>query len=143
MGFSVSLDTSKKATVLPDTGKATVYFIQDDGPYGRGQHYTVRVGVDGRWVGAYKQNSYFALSVEPGEHHICADVQTKAGKRPLPMFAHLNAVAGEAYYFRTQLPSGIPSLYPEPPYLYLDPLDSDEGKYLITAYPYSNSALKK
>jgi len=42
-------------------GKALVYFIQDMNVPG-GQHFTVRMGVDGAWVGAYKQE----LSVQRG-----------------------------------------------------------------------------
>ncbi len=31
----------------------------------------VQIGVDGKWVGAVRNNDYFAISVPAGEHHLC------------------------------------------------------------------------
>jgi hypothetical protein len=46
------------------------------------------MGLDGEWVGATQRNSYFSLSVDPGEHHVCA---TEGGQ--LFAFAHFTAEA--------------------------------------------------
>jgi hypothetical protein len=51
---------SQHALAEPEPGKALVHFIQDDGPEGNHQHATLRIGLDGAWVGAYKHNSYFS-----------------------------------------------------------------------------------
>ena len=143
MNFNVTLDDTQHTLVQPDQGKARVYFILDDGPLGSHQHYTLKIGLDGAWVGAYKQNSFLVASVEPGEHHVCANVQSIASIGHLLALAHFTAEAGKIYYFRTRFIPGINTLYPVAPYLDLDPLDSDEAKYLIASYPFSLSQLKK
>jgi hypothetical protein len=120
-----------------EPGKARAYFIQDDGPGGVHQHYTVRIGLDGGWVGAYKHNSYFTISVSPGEHHICANVQSKSPAGRNFAFAHFTAEPGKTYYFRTQFLAGLTTQYPIYPYLALDQPDSDEAMYLITSFPLS------
>jgi hypothetical protein len=54
ISFDVKMEKSQSAPVMPDPRKALVYFIQDDGPQGNHQHATLRIGVDGTWVGAYQ-----------------------------------------------------------------------------------------
>ena len=36
----------------------------------------MKLAVDGAWVGANHGNSYFSVSVEPGEHHVCVTLQS-------------------------------------------------------------------
>ena len=74
--FKAQQGAAPLAPALPETGKALVYFIHDDGQYGDYQHFTLKIGLDGAWVGAYKNNSVFTVSVLPGEHHLCANVQS-------------------------------------------------------------------
>ncbi len=62
--FDVKLDTARLPPAQPEPGKAIVYFIQDDGPWGEHQHYVLRLALDGSWVGAYKWNSYFSSSFQ-------------------------------------------------------------------------------
>jgi len=73
--FDVKTQKSRPDATQVDPAKALVYFIQDSGPWGNHQRATLRIGLDGKWVGAYKHNSYFSVSVEPGEHHVCVNVQ--------------------------------------------------------------------
>ncbi|HSZ61772.1 MAG TPA: hypothetical protein VK828_08235 [Terriglobales bacterium] len=141
VSFDVKTEQSQPAPAQPDPGKALVYFIQDDGPLGNHQHSTLRVGLDGAWVGAYKHNSYFSVSVGPGEHHVCVNPQP--GESGLKALAHFAAEPGKVYYFRTQLLAGITTLYPTPPHLDLDQPDSDQAKYLIASFPVSVSQPKK
>ena len=63
--FTVKMDPSHEPAE-PEPGKARVAFIQDDSMWGEHQHYVMKIGLDGAWVGAYKQNSYFTVSVDPG-----------------------------------------------------------------------------
>jgi hypothetical protein len=123
------------ATAEPEPGKAQVAFIQDDGPWGHHQHYVMKIGLDGAWVGAYKQNSYFTVSVGSGEHHICANVQSKASIGRLLALAHFIAEPGKIYYFRTRFFGGMPGVETAPPYVDLETVDSDEAKYLMTSFP--------
>jgi hypothetical protein len=96
----------------------------------------LKIGLDGAWVGAYRENAVFAVSVEPGEHHICANVQSNLELGHSLTFAHFTAEAGKVYYFRTHL--GAYSGYME-----IDQPDSDQAKYLISIYPSSESKPKK
>src|SRR5580700_5112261 len=143
VSFNVKLDESQHALAKPEPGKALVHFIQDDGPEGNHQHATLRIGLDGAWVGAYKHNSYFSVSVEPGEHHVCVSVQPQSYEQELVALAHFTAEGGKVYYFRTQFLAGTTTLYPTPPHLDLDQPDSDQAKYLIASYPVSVSQAKK
>jgi hypothetical protein len=144
INFSVKLDKTKSTPGQPKPGKALVYFIQDDGPLGAEEHFTVKIGIDGAWVGAYKNNSYFSVSVKPGEHHACANIQSNSSVDGLVALGHFTAELGKVYYFRTRmLDEEHRVLNPDPPILDLNSLDSDEAKYLITYYPVSVSRARK
>ena len=140
--FDVKLDNTQRPPAQPESGKALVYFIQDDGPWGVHQHYVLKIALDGAWVGAYKWNSYFTVSVKPGEHHVCAEVQSNYAVGNLIALAHFTAEPGKVYYFRTRFLNGMNG-GDIPSYVELDPLDSDEAKYLIASYPLSISLAKR
>lgn len=120
--------------------QARVFFIQDYGQTAEDQHYTLKVGVDGAWVGAYRNNSWLAISVLPGEHHICANVQSYFSASANFAFAHFTAEAGKTYYFRTRFLGGVGRPIAN---LTLDQPDSDEAKFLIFEYPAAVSAPKR
>jgi hypothetical protein len=139
---SKNLDDTHHTLAQPEPGTARIYFIEDDGPLGNHQHYTIKIGLDGAWVGAYKQNSYFYVSVEPGEHHVCANVQSSGQAGANVALAHFTAEPGKVYYFRTQfIPDESASVIYA--YLELDQPDSDQAKYLIASYPLSVSNPRK
>jgi hypothetical protein len=131
----VEEDASSPIALTPDSAKATIVFIQDDGISGARQHYTIKIGLNGNWVGAYKQNAYFVVSVDPGEQHVCANVQSKSDFGSIFALAHFKAEAGHVYYFRTRFLAGLNSQYPPPPVLAMDTPDSDEAKFLVASYP--------
>jgi hypothetical protein len=138
VSFKVKLDDSGKTTAQIGPGKALVYFIHDAGSSQPLFSYpTTKVGVDGAWAGANHGDSYFPVFVEPGEHHMCADLQSSI-YNPRAEFTHFTAEAGKVYYFRTRL---VTSRSVE--LLELEPIDSDQGKYLIAMYPLSISQPKK
>jgi hypothetical protein len=134
--FNVKLDESQHTLAQPEPGKALVYFIQDIGAVNCfGGCLTTKIGLDGAWVGAHQHDSYFSVSVDPGEHHLCATPQSHVGwiGRKVSL-AHFTAEAGNVYYFRTR---GFMS---ENQLLFdLYPVDSDQAKYLISSYPLSVS----
>jgi len=127
--FQIELDKSQHTLAQPEPGKARVYFIQDLGRISCiGACLKTKIGVDGKWVGAIRHNSYFSISVEPGEHHVCADPEHVIA------LAHFTAEAGKVYYFRTRyFGSNTQSLFE------FDPIDSDQGQHLIASYPLSIS----
>jgi hypothetical protein len=136
VGFNVKLDESQHALPEPEPGKARVYFIQEKATDSFAA--TTTIGLDGAWVGANKNSSYFAVSVEPGEHHVCADVHTPRGIPGVPVgFLHFTAEAGRVYYFDARVVYGSQS------YLFLGAVDSDQAKYLIASYPLSVSTPNK
>ena len=141
--FDVKLDKSQHTLAQPETGKALVYFFQDDnGPtFGEEPAYTTRIGLDGAWVGADKNKSYFSVAVGPGEHHLCANFLRRRDIVPLRSpteLAHFRAEAGKIYYFRTRRIADQSFVQ-----LLLEPVDSDEGEYLISSYPLSVSQPRK
>jgi hypothetical protein len=81
--------------------------------------------MEGAWLGANHGNPYFSTSVDPGEHHICVDMRSSLISSRKQR-AHFTAGAGSIYYFRTRfaLAGGVEMLV-------LEPIDSDQGKYLV------------
>ena len=135
--FDVQLDNSRHTLASTEAERAQVYFIQNLGPH----NYigVINVGMDGAWVGANKNNSYFSVSVAPGEHHICENVKSRfSAYGRLVELATFTAKAGKTYYFRARLSFGE-----NQPALELKPIDSDQGEHLIASYPLSVSHPKK
>ena len=138
--FEVKLDESQHMLAEPEAGKALVYFVQDVGPENcLGACFTTRISLDGTWVGAVQHNSYFSVSVEPGEHHVCASPQSRlapgwSGKYAsvLLAFAHFTAEAGKVYYLRSRI-------FGNQAHFDLEAIDADQAKYLIGSYPLSVS----
>jgi hypothetical protein len=102
--------------------------------FGIGVHVNARIGVDGSWVAAIKDNSYSSVFLDPGERHICVNIDS--GLLTIPVeFAHFIAEAGKVYYFRWRfLDIGD---------LLLAPVDSDEAKYQMAQLPLSISQPRK
>jgi hypothetical protein len=137
VSFKVKLDESQPAPAQPEPGKARVYFFHDAGTSATLGYPTVKLALDGAWVGANHGNSYFSVSVEPGEHHVCVTLQSSLVAQRVEL-AHFTAEADKVYYFRTRL---ITSRAVE--LLVLEPIDSDQGKYLIASSTLSVSTPKK
>jgi Protein of unknown function (DUF2846) len=137
VSFKVKLDESPHTLAQPDPGKARVYFFHDAGTNSTVGYPTVKLAIDGTWVGANHGNSYFPVSVEPGEHRVCVTLQSSFVAQRVEL-AHFTAEAGKVYYYRPQL---VMSRSVE--LLELDPIDSDQGKYLIAFFPLSVSSPKK
>jgi len=93
ISFSVQLDDSQHTPAEPEPGKARVYFVHDAGTGFLAWYPTVKVAVDGTWVGANHGNSYFSVSVDPGEHHVCVNLQSSVVAQRVEL-AHFTATAG-------------------------------------------------
>jgi hypothetical protein len=137
--FDAQRDESQHALAQPEAGKARIYFIQDVGVvHCLGACLTTKIGLDGAWVGADERNSYFSVSVDPGEHHVCANRQSHfAYINQMVALAHFTAEAGKVYYFRTRSFGDKNQVLID-----LDPVDSDQANYLIASYPLSVSHAK-
>ena len=129
----------------PEAGKSLVYVVEVfDKVVGQISRPTLRVGLDGKWVGADKGNSYLSVSVDPGEHHLCTRWQSHWRRYSNEAaFAGFTADSGKIYYFRARIAelggSGGASNFS----LDLEPLNPDEGKYLVASSAFSVSHPKK
>ena len=127
--FTVDRDDTQPAPTDPEPGKALVFVVDDyKGALETAGIPTIRIGLDGTWVGANRGKSYIYFSLEPGEHRLCAAGQrsdkTLAHQRTQ---AHFTAESGKLYYFSiaTLDRSGSEAT------LELHPLEPQEAKYLI------------
>ncbi len=126
--FDVKQDPTQRPPAHDDTDKATLFIIGDDVGIA---HPTIRIGVDGAWVGATQTHSYFSIPVEPGEHHLCATGSQAHPKYPGTALGHFMAEAGKKYYFRTRV-----TALEFQDYLDFEAIDSDQGKMLVALYPF-------
>jgi hypothetical protein len=130
--FDVKTDDSKHPVGQPEDGKALVYFLVDfvTAP-------TMRVGVDGKWVGANDGKSYFFFTAEPGEHNVCAEWQSSTFKKSSERIGealHVTFEPGKTYYLRLNF------IFQR---LQLALCDEAEGHFLIGSSLYSTSQPKK
>jgi hypothetical protein len=139
--FDVATQKGQPALTAPDPGKAQLVLIENEnrmiGPF---MYATVRFGMDGAWVGANNNNSYFAVTVDPGVHHLCVSWQSA-----IPMLkksidvASFAAEPGKIYYFAANvkvIPAGDNNATYD---FFLSQLNEDEGKYRVKAWKLSAS----
>jgi hypothetical protein len=130
--FDVQTTDLKHPVGQPEPGKALVYFVVDfvTAP-------TMRVGVDGNWVGANNGKSYFFFQVSPGEHNLCTEWQSGTFKKSSERIGEamqLMAEAEKTYYVR--LPFGYQRMY-------LELSDEAEGHFMIGSSMFATSQPKK
>ena len=143
--FDAEFSPSRQAA-QPEPGKALVYVIEDYRRYpGELLNPTIRVGLDGAWVGATRASSYLYFSVDPGEHHLCTNWQSSLKRlSSLAAFARLTAEPAKTYYFRahiTYFPRGGGGYAGAD--LDLQRVDPDEGQYLVSSFGPSEAHPKK
>src|SRR5215469_3478595 len=117
---------SRHPAPSPEDDKALIYFVADG-------NLTSIFGVDGKWVGAVSGGRYFFVPIEPGEHHVCAMLQSFSKGFEVSVHS-LKADPGATYYFRTRM-VGINAGF----VLQLDQLDPDEGRWFIAWSAFSSS----
>lgn len=138
VNFNVKFDYQGQHLAGYDPSKALVYFVQTQN-VGVINEFTIRVAVDGAWVGANQGNSYFFTTVEPGEHHLCARWQSRFARAQIITLNDLDAEAGKTYYFRVRITGGDREAFS----LDLVKTNADEARLLIERSPYSISQSKK
>ena len=67
--FEVTTDKKQHPEAKAEACKAVVYVFEDErrDPNQRLGVVTIRIGLDGKWVGANHGKSYFFFSLDPGE----------------------------------------------------------------------------
>lgn len=139
--FDVKTDKKQHTVKEPGPGKALVYVFEEykTNPGFMIGHATTRVGLDGNWVGANRENSYMFFAVAPGDHRLCSDVQSRFASRKLSAAADLVAEAGQTYYYRVV----VKDMRQKQPQVYLKQIDNAEGVLLISNSALSTSHAKK
>ena len=128
-----------------DSAKAAIYVVEvyslhDKGRFNRP---TVRVGLNGAWAGATQGLSFVRLDVAPGEHHLCSQWQSAlSAYTDQVSLLNLNVEAGKAYYLRIQIMNDGRGENSGPGLLDLQPVSSDEGRYLVSIAAQSTSRVK-
>jgi uncharacterized protein DUF2846 len=135
--FDVKTDNKQHPVAPADAGKAIVYVFEDmeHGP-------TMRVGLDGSWIGANKGKSYFYFSVEPGDHQVCTNWQSGTFKKTAMRIGSamtLKAEAGKVYYLRIQ----VYERSEQDHNVKLEPVETAEAQFLISASAFSTYHPKK
>jgi hypothetical protein len=132
--------SGRQPAAQPEPGKALVYVVEQfDRPTNELGRPTIRVGLDGSWMGANRGTSYLSFSVEPGAHHLCADWQSLPRWLHVPAsLANLTAEPAQTYYLRARVMENAGYFT-----LDLEPVNSDQGRMLIETSPLSGYRQKK
>lgn len=141
--FDVKVDKKQHPTGQAEPGKTLIYVFDDEK---RDPHsaylsdVTVKIGVDGAWMGATRYQSYFFFPVSAGDHRLCAGWQSKLQRNEkIRAAASFSADAGKTRYFRV-----VSDLRDNrQPTIRIEPLDEAEGVLLITNSALSISKTKK
>jgi Protein of unknown function (DUF2846) len=100
--FEVKTDRNLHPAGQPEANKALVYVFADEDRVNVGFHVgglTMRVGLDGAWIGASDWKSYFFFPVDPGDHRLCTSQQSALKSRTdIAAAASFTAEAGKIYY---------------------------------------------
>ena len=142
--FDLKTSDASHSIAQPESGKALFYVIGYDGNQNilcKGCAIVARVGLDGAWIGAVNGNSFLSSSVAPGEHHLCTQWQSRLSSRSKYLALNsFTAEVGKTYYFRMRL---IVQGQQGPPFLDLEQINSDQGKYMVLTSRTSESHPKK
>lgn len=141
--FDVKTDKKSHLLVQPESGKSLVYIFEEEKTnpvaYKVGA-VTLKVGLDGSWVGATHGDSYIFFSVEPGDHRLCASWQSAFERMSkLASAVSLTAEPGQIYYFHAY----VDEHKEHQPAVYLEPLDPAQAQLLLASSGLSTSHPKK
>lgn len=133
--FSVTTQKPSAPPPPPVEGKAQLVFVEMStksggwSPFAKTE-FTTRFGVDGSWVGAISNKSYFTLDVAPGLHHLCSSVQQK---KDMIAASSLTTEAGKVYYFELTITNHLDGQGFNHYAFAFSPLEEDEGKFRMKA----------
>ncbi|MHB1743621.1 MAG: hypothetical protein ACYCRE_02490 [Acidobacteriaceae bacterium] len=135
--FHVKTGPAQHPLAPAEAGKAQIYVIEDWDSLdtGRVNRPAIRVGLDGKWVGATQGDSYIFFFADPGEHHLCVNWQTDFGSSREVAVYGFEAKPDQTYYFRASLPRGEGIVFS----LTFGPINIDEAQLLLAQYPHATS----
>jgi hypothetical protein len=139
----VKTDKSRHPQGQAPPGKALVYVFEverTDAQALKTGAVTIRIGLDGQWVGANHGNTYFYFPVDPGDHNLCANWQSTFGRfSKLAAAVSLTAETGQVYYFLTK----VDERSHDNPAVWMEAVDPAEAKLLIASASLSDFHPKK
>jgi hypothetical protein len=130
--FLIKTEKTPRVSAQPEPGKALIYVFSEyvsDPQYQPGGHITIRVGMDGNWMGASYQSSFLVFNIEPGAHRFCSDVQSIFASKNLNTTTTLNAEANKIYYYRLALVNNSVQAI----HMVLCPLDEADGLLMLSS----------
>jgi hypothetical protein len=136
-----SVHTEARPSLVPEIPQGSsrlVVFSESFNVGSRCGGSVTRLGLDGKWVGANCLGSYSSIDIAPGEHHLCANAGSKEGVKYTALNS-FSAEPGKTYYFRALVFLGV---FDPETFIHLDPLDADEGAYLMGSWDVSKSQPK-
>jgi hypothetical protein len=138
--FSIQKEAADPVAAQPHPDQALVYLIEEM-PGIPFVSSTVDSGLDGKWVGATKAETYMTLLLNPGVHHLCAEYQTHlpTGEQGKTTLLRLDLEAGKTYYilYRGLITKASSEV------AFLEPVDEDEGRMLLQTFDHVDSHPKK
>ena len=138
--FDATADKSRHDVPQAEAGKGLVHVIEIFQRSPGELDPTIRVGLDGAWVGASRSNTHLSFSVDPGEHHLCASWQSMFKRLSQNVaLAPFTAEAGKVYYFRARILQLENKVFT----LELEAINPDQGQYFVSTLPPSVSHPKK
>lgn len=138
--FNVKTDAPPPPLRPLDPARARVYFLSTmpDEPF---VSKIVRLGVDGAWLGATGTESYLIQDLSPGLHHLCASYQGKAllADDPAQSLLQLQLKPGKTYFVLYR----VIIIHDQGLIAFLNPVDEDEGSFVLQRLAYATSTPKK
>jgi hypothetical protein len=140
--FEVKTNAKQHPLASVEAGKAQIYVIEDWDWRDRGRinRPTVRVGMDGKWMGADQGDSYVSFPADPGQRHLCVSWQQGIGSANNMIAVYgFEARPDQTYYLRATMARGEGLSHA----LSLEPLNIDQAQLLLARYPLASSTVKK
>lgn len=135
MQFVAKTDKTQHPQAPVDAARAVIYVFSERVSYDQ----TYRIGMDGKWMGATRDESYFFFTVEPGEHRLCWD--TQKGQEKLSdqgAATTFTAEAGRIYCFKSTVFESNEITAKRK----FERIDWAEGMFLVSSWPLSTSRPK-
>lgn len=130
--FEAKTDKTQHPQAPVDAARAVIYVFSERVSFDQ----TYRIGMDGKWMGATRDESYFFFTVEPGEHRLCWDVQKGQDKLSDQGAATtFTAEAGRVYCFKSTVFERNEITAKRK----FERIDGAEGMFLVSSWPLSTS----
>lgn len=142
INFEVALKKDQPVPAPPAAGKAQIVFIETSTRSGRwvpfaSSEFTLRFGLDGKWVGATGNKSYFTVDIDPGKYHLCSSAQGSGHAKNMIGMSSFTAEAGKVYFFEFKIENLLDGQGFSHYSSGFSRLDDDDGSFRVKTYAVS------